>query len=265
MIKIDSLTYGYSPNALVFQDYSWQANRGEAWAVLGPSGCGKTTLLYLLAGLLIPNSGQVMIDGHVLERPMPNTGLILQDYGLLPWATVRRNAELGIRIRNFYGPDGKHTPEGFRPDLDVKPWLERLGLAAFADKYPGQLSGGQRQRTAIARTLALKPDLLLMDEPFSSLDAPTREDLQGLVLELQEEQNLTLVIVTHAIEEAAVIGRKILILGQPPNQLARIVDNSGAGVRDYRHTTEYVSLCRELRSLLEMPRKSNPAQLSTPG
>lgn len=253
MIKIQSITYAHAQGALIFEDYSWETGYNEAWAVLGPSGCGKTTLLYLLAGLRFPTHGSILIHQQPLIRPRPHTGLILQDYGLLPWSTVRQNAELGIRIRNFYGPDGKHTPADFRPDLDVEPWLERLGLAPIADKYPGQISGGQRQRAAIARTLALKPDLLLMDEPFSSLDAPTRESLQTLTLELQAEQGLTLVIVTHAIEEAAVMGQKILVLGQPPNRQAVVVDNPGACEADYRHSAEYLALCRQLRSMLEQP------------
>lgn len=251
MIEVDSVTYTYNQGTPVFQDYSWNAARGEAWAVLGPSGCGKTTLLYLLAGLRIPTSGRIRINEQALTRPRPHTGLILQDYGLLPWATVRQNAELGILIRNFYGPDGKHTPDDFRPDIDVLPWLDRLGLVTVVDKYPGQLSGGQRQRTAIARTLALRPDLLLMDEPFSSLDAPTREGLQNLTLELKVEQNLTTVIVTHAIEEAAILGRRILVLGQPPNMKALIVENPESEQPDFRNSPQYLALCRVLRGLLE--------------
>jgi NitT/TauT family transport system ATP-binding protein len=176
--------------------------------------------------------------------------LILQEYGLLPWATVRQNAALGLRVRNFYGPDGKHAPSNYVPEADVQPWLERLGIAGLETKYPGQISGGQRQRTAIARTLALRPDLLLMDEPFSSLDAPTREGLQALTLELQAEQGLTLVIVTHAIEEAAFLGRKILLLGQPPNTEPVVIDNPAAEQPDYRHSTGYLSLCRDLRARL---------------
>jgi NitT/TauT family transport system ATP-binding protein len=124
-------------------------------------------------------------------------------------------------------------------------------LEAVSDQYPGQISGGQRQRTAIARTLALKPDLLLMDEPFSSLDAPTRESLQGLTLELQAEQNLTMVIVTHAIEEAAVMGRKILLLAVPPNRNAHVIANPAAAQAGFRETTAYLALCRELRQLME--------------
>jgi NitT/TauT family transport system ATP-binding protein len=247
MIELDSLTYTYAQSTPVFQDFCWQVGRGEAWAVLGPSGCGKTTLLYLLAGLRFPTSGRLLIAGQVLSRPRPHTGLILQDYGLLPWATVRQNAALGLRIRGFYGPDGTHAPMNFQPVVEVDPWLERLGLAEQKNKYPGQLSGGQRQRTAIARTLALQPDLLLMDEPFSSLDAPTRESLQNLTLELWAEQNLTLVIVTHNIEEAAILGRKILLLGQPPNRQATIIENSGAAQTGFRDSAEYTALCRQLR------------------
>lgn len=254
MIEFDSVTYTYQGSTSVFQDYSWQVGKGEAWAVLGPSGCGKTTLLYLLAGLRIPTSGAVKIDGNIITRPRPRTGLILQDYGLLPWATVRQNAELGQRVRNFYGPDGTHAPDSYTQVAnvaDVYFWLERLGLEGLSDKYPGQLSGGQRQRTAIARTLALRPDLLLMDEPFSSLDAPTRENLQNLTLELYAEQKLTLVIVTHAIEEAVILGKKILLLEQPPNTTPIVIENPTAGMPGYRDSAKYIALVRDLRGRLE--------------
>jgi ABC-type nitrate/sulfonate/bicarbonate transport system ATPase subunit len=251
MIVFDQLTYAYPHSQPVFQDFSWQVPRGEAWAVLGPSGCGKTTLLYLLAGLRFPVSGRVLVDGQLITRPRPQSGLILQEYGLLPWATVTQNAALGLRIRNFYGPDGTHAPRDFRPKADVTPWLERLGLLDHAEKYPNQLSGGQRQRTAIARTLALRPDLLLMDEPFASLDAPTRESLQALTLELQAEQGLTLIIVTHAIEEAAFIGRKILLLSPPPNTCPIIIETGTTGKPEFRNSEVYQVLCRDLRRRLE--------------
>ena len=251
LIRLESLSYAYGQGVPVFLDFNWTLERSQAWAVIGPSGCGKTTLLYLLAGLRIPTAGRLLIDGQPLIRPRPHTGLILHDYGLLPWATLRQNAELGLRIRNFYGPDGTHAPLNYKPTSFVDPWLERLGLASLANKYPGQISGGQRQRTAIARTLALQPDLLLMDEPFSSLDAPTREGLQSLTLELKAEQDLTLVIVTHAIEEAAFLGSYILLLDNPPNTKAQIINNPLAGQADFRNSREYLELCTELRSRLE--------------
>jgi NitT/TauT family transport system ATP-binding protein len=251
MIRLHSLTFGYPHASPLFQNFNWEIQRGETWAILGSSGCGKTTLLYLLAGLHAPNAGYILVDGDSLTRPRPRTGLILQDYGLLPWATVRENAELGLRVRDFYGLDGKHTPRDHRAKRDATLWLERLGLAEVADKFPSQISGGQRQRTAIARTLALQPDLLLMDEPFSSLDAITREDLQNLTLSLCEEQNLTLVIVTHAIEEAASLGKKILLLDAAPNQQTRVFENPNAGRDGHRNSDAYHELCeilwREMR------------------
>lgn len=253
MISIQNLHFLYARTA-IFENFTWQVQRGDTWAVLGPSGCGKTTLLYLLAGLRLPQEGEIRINGEPLTRPRPQTGLILQDFGLLPWATVRQNAELGLKIRTFYGADGIHAPRNLTAAQPADSWLERLGLGPVADKYPSQLSGGQRQRTAIARTLALKPDLLLMDEPFSALDAPTREDLQTLTLALCAEQNLTLVTITHAIEEAAMLGRKILLLGEPPNRAPLVLENPGVGQPNHRNSEAYINLCKKLREMMQPPK-----------
>jgi NitT/TauT family transport system ATP-binding protein len=251
MIEFEAVTYGYPHTPPVFLNFSWQVRRAERWAVIGPSGCGKSTLLSLLAGLFFPSGGQVRVDGQALTRPRPRSGLIIQEYGLLPWATVRQNAALGLHIRQFYGPDGTHAPAADLPvGLNVEGWLDKLGLLPLAGRYPAQISGGQRQRTALARTLVLQPDLLLMDEPFSSLDAPTREGLQNLTLDLCGEQNLTLVVVTHAIEEAAALGEKILLLSTPPNSDVTIFENPGVYVKTYRDTDEFQSICRQLRARL---------------
>lgn len=253
MLEFQQVTFQYRNGSPIFLNFNWRVEKGDAWAVLGPSGCGKSTLLALAAGLLFPTQGQVLVEGQPLTRPRPHTGLIIQDYGLLPWATVRENAALGLQVRNFYGADGIHAPKDYVPRTDVTPWLERLGLLEVANQFPSQISGGQRQRTAIARTLALEPDLLLMDEPFSSLDAPTREGLQMLVMELWADQRLTLVLVTHAIEEAAMVGKHILVLGNPPNSQAMVVDNPGAGEPNYRTTPEYQAICQFLREVLNRP------------
>jgi ABC-type nitrate/sulfonate/bicarbonate transport system ATPase subunit len=253
MIEFKEVTFAY-PNARpVFDRFNWSIARGEAWAVIGASGGGKTTLLMLLAGLRQPTAGQISIEDQIVDRPRPRTGLVLQDYGLLPWATVAQNAALGLRVRDYYGPDGRHAPVehviGPLPQR-VDPWLKRLGIAGLRDKFPTQISGGQRQRAAIARTLVLEPDLLLMDEPFAALDAPTREDLQNLTIELQREQNLTLVVVTHNIEDAVFLGRKILVLGQPPHTAPSIIDNPQSGEADYRSRPAFFEKCAQLRSAL---------------
>jgi ABC-type nitrate/sulfonate/bicarbonate transport system ATPase subunit len=235
----------------IFQNYNWEVGVSQSWSILGSSGCGKTTLLYLLAGLCLPQSGEIRIDGNRLTRPRPQTGLILQDYGLLPWATVRQNASLGLQVRRFYGPDGKHAPQNSQPPDEPNLWLNRLGIAEFANKYPGQLSGGQRQRTAIARTLALSPDLLLMDEPFSSLDVLTRKDLQSLTLQLWREQQFTFVVVTHSIEEAVSLGQYILLLGQTPQTKKDVIENpvfgQDAGIEDLK----FRNFCESLRNRME--------------
>jgi ABC-type nitrate/sulfonate/bicarbonate transport system ATPase subunit len=253
MIAVSDLTFNYPGGEPIFAYFSWHVSRGEAWAVIGASGCGKSTLLMLIAGLQQPVGGSVWVDGQALDRPRPRTGLILQDYGLLPWATVRENAALGIRIRRFYGLDGKHTPRDENlSDLNTRVdyWLGRLKIASVANQYPNQISGGQRQRVAIARTLALQPDLLLMDEPFGALDAMTRENLQALTLELHTEHGLTTIIVTHNIEEAITMGRKILVLGQPPHHEPVIVDNPSAGQAGYRTSQTFFARSIELRALL---------------
>jgi len=259
MIQFEDLSFSYPGGKEIFAGFDWQVERGQSWAVLGPSGCGKTTLLYLLAGLLLPGSGSVRIDGQKLARPRPQTGLVLQDYGLLPWATVAENVALGKRIRRFYGPDGLHAPRstdgaGVRREesgVAVGAWMERLGLDGLERRYPGSLSGGQRQRVAIARTLILQPDLLLMDEPFSSLDAPARQGLEELTLQLWKEQRFTFVVVTHAIEEAAILGQHILVLGRPPHHAGEIFHNPAFNQPGMRDSEAFHELCRTLRGCLE--------------
>ena len=253
MLSVQNISFRYRDTPL-FSDFTWHAQEAETWAILGPSGCGKTTLLYLLAGLLQPLQGTISVQGQELIRPRPKTGLILQDYGLLPWATIRDNVSLGINIRSFYGPDGTHAPADDQTESQeqsVGYWMDRLNLTKVENHYPATASGGQRQRAAIARTLVLEPDLLLMDEPFASLDAPTRESLQELILDLQAEQQMTIIAVTHTIEEAAFLGNQIMVLGQPPHTKPRVYDNPEAGTRGYRGSPAYQSTCSRLREMLE--------------
>ncbi len=248
MISVSDLIFGYPGKPSIFQGFDWQVEKGDSWAIIGPSGCGKTTLLYLLAGLRQPLAGAVTVNDAPVLKPRRQTGLILQDYGLLPWATVAENAALGLQIRGVPSAEQERTVGG---------WLARLNIGGIARQYPGQVSGGQRQRTAIARTLALEPDLLLMDEPFSSLDALTREGLQDLVIDLGLEGNhkgcpyVTIVLVTHSIEEAVFLGRKIMVLPVPPIQTAEVIENQAAGEIGYRRQAAFYEQCSRVRRAVE--------------
>lgn len=214
---------------------------GDPVSIIGPSGCGKSTMLLLAAGMIFPTSGQVLVDGAPVTGPRLTTALILQEYGLFPWKTVFHNAALGLEIRRI--PAQKIRAR-------VADSLARVGLAEFSSAYPGELSGGMRQRLALARALALDADLLLMDEPLSALDALTREDLQDLLLELWRARAHASVLVTHSIEEAVFLGRRIIVLSPRPGKVAAIVDNPGMGDHGYRDDPGFYERCVHVRTLL---------------
>jgi len=243
MIHAENLALTYSqPKVRVeaLSKVSFDLASGESISLIGPSGCGKSSLLFILAGLLQPNIGQVLIDNQTADI-FRDSALILQDYGLFPWKTVYENACLGLRIRGA-GKQEQHEI--------VMPILVKLGLFDFIHHFPGQLSGGQKQRVAIARSLALKPKLLLMDEPLSSLDALTRENLQQFILDIWKDNDLTMVLVTHSIEEAVFLGTRIAVMSDRPGRIIEIIDNPMAGSPGYRQKPEFHQLCSKLRRLL---------------
>lgn len=238
MIALDQVHLGFADNGSVLpvlEDVSLQVGAGASCAVIGPSGCGKTSLLFLLAGLLKPTAGTV----RVADRS--RTGVILQHYGLLPWKSVAANIGLGLRLQ---GADRERT----RARVDEL--LVEMDLAAFADHFPGQLSGGMQQRVALARALATEPRLLLMDEPLSALDALTRERLQHTILGVWQRHRVTMVLVTHSIEEAVFLGQTVVVLTSRPARVAAVVDNPGAGRSDYRQSETFFHQCRQLRALI---------------
>jgi len=242
MISITNLNFEYKKNKPIFSDFNLSIGQGERWSIIGPSGCGKTTLLYILAGLRSPNSGAVSYTNGHSGAGNISQGLILQDYGLLPWLTAYENVALGLKIRKF----DKNSITRV-----TQKWLRELNIMDISDHYPAEMSGGQRQRTAIARTLALEPSLLLMDEPFASLDTINREDLLDLILELSGKLNSTMVLVTHNIEEAVFWGSKILILKKHPNDRTFIIENELSGCGGYRDSAEFRLQCRKIREAVE--------------
>ncbi len=214
---------------------------GEPIAIIGPSGCGKSTLLLAIAGLLRADEGSIAVGGEPVTGPRLRTALILQDFGLLPWKTALRNAALGLEVRR--------VPPAERRQRAAEA-LSRVGLAEFATAYPAELSGGMRQRLALARAIALEADLLLMDEPLSALDALTREDLQNLLLHMWRQRRHTVALVTHSIEEAVFLGRRIVVLTPRPGRVSAVVENPGMGSEGYRDTEAFYERCATLRRLL---------------
>ncbi|MFW5717366.1 MAG: ABC transporter ATP-binding protein [Spirochaetota bacterium] len=207
--------YGAAPPAeLVFADISFQVASGEIVTIVGPSGSGKSTLLLVLSGLKAPVTGRVKVEGRAVNRGDPRIGLVLQHYGLFPWYTVLRNATLGLELRSRGRPRARPTPDA-TPDgreRKARALLEHFGLAGKEHRFPRELSGGEQQRVALARTLLLEPQVLLLDEPFSALDALTREELQDRLLNVLGDSSMGVVMVTHSVDEAVYLGHRVGIL-----------------------------------------------------
>jgi NitT/TauT family transport system ATP-binding protein len=242
-----SLTYalGRKVEAAALRQVNARFEAGEFYAIIGPSGCGKTSLIKIMAGLIFPDEGSVSVGGNPLGGVCRQTAVIFQDYGLLPWKTVRDNAELPLRIRSAkFGVD----PGGRQKVMSL---FEEFGLESFANHYPRQLSGGMRQRLAIVRALAAEPELLLMDEPFSSLDALTREDAQDFILSVQKTRRLTVIMVTHSIEEAVYLADSVYVMnGVNPGSITGCMaishdrDMARAGFREEPRFQEYCGALR---------------------
>jgi len=183
---------------------------GEFRVFLGPSGCGKSTILSIVAGLYPPTTGQALLRGQPITGPGPERGMVFQSYSSYPWLNVLDNVAFGMRLRGVPRDERERVARG---------WIKKVGLEGTERKYPGQLSGGMRQRVAIARTLAVKPQVILMDEPFGALDVQTRLGMQNLINELWEEIDATIIFVTHDIPEAVYLADKIHILSAGPGTL----------------------------------------------
>ena len=241
MLELRDLVASYPGKGRVLDGVSITVPEGRTECVLGPSGCGKTTLLMIASGLKAPDSGSVLLEGSPVVSGDLRIGLILQHYGLLPWFTASGNAGLGLRVRG--------VPRRER-QAAVSALLARIGLAEHAHSFPSQMSGGEQQRVAIARALSLSPRLLLMDEPFSALDALTRESLQELLVRLLQERHLSALIVTHSIEEAAFLGCSISLLAGSPARIVDRFENPGMGSRGFRASSEYFTLENSIRNAM---------------
>lgn len=195
---------------MVLQDINFQIAPREFVCLVGASGCGKSTLLNIVAGLVPPSAGQVLVDGRMVPGPGADRGMVFQGYTLYPWLTVAQNVAFGLELQRM--PKAKRRER-------VSYYLEMVGLTQFAQTYPKQLSGGMKQRVAIARALANEPEVLLMDEPFGALDAQTKEQMQQFLLDLWEKTHTTVLMITHDVEEAIFLSQRIYIMSTRPGRL----------------------------------------------
>lgn len=196
-------------------DISFKTHRREFVCVIGPSGCGKSTLIRILAGLESYSGGEVLLDGKPVTGPGPDRGMVFQGYTLFPWRTVKKNVMFGLEMNNR----GKMESES-----EALQWIELVGLGKFADAYPHQLSGGMKQRVAIARALANQPRILLMDEPFGALDAQTRGKMQAHLLEIWKNIDITILFITHDLDEAIFLADRILVLKAHPGEVQELIE-----------------------------------------
>jgi sulfonate transport system ATP-binding protein len=239
MLKLDRVGKIYANGVQALQDLTLQVAPGEILAIVGGSGCGKSTALRVISGLDRPTRGRVVLDGENILEPHEKIGIIFQEPRLLPWLTVAGNVGFGIA----------HLP---RPERDrrVRRTLEKVGLSDKAGAWPRELSGGQSQRVAIARALVAQPEVLLLDEPFSALDAFTRADLQDHLLQLWADQKPTLVVVTHDVDEAVVLADRIIVMRPHPGRLHEEITAKLPRPRD-RQSTAFVSIKRRVLAALD--------------
>ncbi|TMV68031.1 ABC transporter ATP-binding protein, partial [Thioclava sp. BHET1] len=239
------LADGRSVQAL--QNVSLDLAPGELLSVLGPSGCGKTTLLNILAGFLAPTEGEVTLNGKPVRGPAPERGMVFQQGALFEWMNVRKNVDFGPRMKGM--------PKAERARL-TDHLLETVGLQDFGDKAVYELSGGMQQRVALARCLANDPQVILMDEPLGALDALTREKMQGLVLRLWQESGKTVILITHSVEEALLLGRRLLVMAPRPGRIFREYDLPfaeqavGADLREVKKSTAFTDTREEILSMI---------------
>jgi NitT/TauT family transport system ATP-binding protein len=229
------------------KDVDFRVHRREFVTVIGPSGCGKSTLIRILAGLESASVGQVLLDGQPVHGPGPDRGMVFQSYTLFPWLTVKKNVMFGLLAQ------GRHTQVS--AEREARQWIELVGLDKFIDAYPHQLSGGMKQRVAIARALANKPRILLMDEPFGALDAQTRCKMQSYLLEIWRNIDVTVLFITHDLDEAVLLADRILVLKAHPGEVQELIE---VPVPRPRHanqlmTPEFLATRQRLDDLIHPP------------
>jgi NitT/TauT family transport system ATP-binding protein len=245
-IVVDRVSHYYRPpvgrEVLALEEISLEVRPREFLALLGPSGCGKSTLLYLIGGFLPTEAGKILVGGEPVRGPGPDRGIVFQHFALFPWKTVRQNV--------LYGLERQRMPRAER-EAKAQAFIDLVGLSGFEESYPSQLSGGMKQRTAIARTLAFDPGMLLMDEPFGALDAQTRSLMQTELLSIWEKARKTVIFVTHDVHEAVYLAERIAVMSARPGRIKAIVETAFDKADPELHRTKpFVDKVEEVWSLV---------------
>jgi len=229
----------------VVDDVSYEIRDGEFVAVIGPSGCGKTTMMNMVAGFVAPTKGRVLLDGQPITAPGPDRGVIFQEYGVFPWLTVRDNIAFGLTL-------AANRAAAAERDAICARYMKLMGLTDFADAWPKMLSGGMRQRLALARAYAVRPQFLLMDEPFGALDAQTRTAMQDLLLQVLAAERKTVMLITHSVEEAIYLASRIVVMSARPTRIREqiVVPFAYPRAESLHETREFNELRSHIRELV---------------
>jgi NitT/TauT family transport system ATP-binding protein len=230
----------------VFDGLTLDIHRREFLCVIGPSGCGKSTFIRIVAGLDEASGGEMLLDGKAISGPCPERGMVFQGYTLFPWLTVKRNVMFGLEMQG----KGRDVASS-----EARQWLEMVGLEKFENAYPHELSGGMKQRVAIARALANEPRILLMDEPFGALDAQTRAQMQSYLLQIWRKVDVTVLFITHDLDEAVYLADRILVMGANPGRMLELIENPVPRPRTPAQflSPEFLAVRRRLDELIHPP------------
>lgn len=239
-----------SGTVTALKDINFKTHKREFVCVIGPSGCGKSTLIRILAGLETPTTGQMLLDGREVHGPGPDRGMVFQGYTLFPWLTVKKNVMFGLERSG-------HSREN--AEEEARQWIDLVGLTKFVDSYPHQLSGGMKQRVAIARALANQPRILLMDEPFGALDAQTRAKMQSYLMEIWQNIDITILFITHDLDEAIYLADRILVLKAHPGEVQELIEVPVPQPRsiDQLLSPEFLATKKRLEELIHPPEEGD--------
>ena len=246
MIQVNNLSVFYKSKkegTYALGPISFIAHSDDICAIIGPSGCGKSTLLNVLSGIINTYEGEFLLNKEKLNPHIHKIGFIPQNFGLLPWKTVEENCLLPFKIRK------EKVDKSIIENMDMI--MKRLNIVDLKKRYPNELSGGQKQRVSIVRSFLMKPDLLLMDEAFSALDAIIKEEAQELFLNIWNENKINTFFVTHSIDEALYMGKKIIIMSNTPGKIIEILENPVFNIKEYRNHPEYLNLFSHIKSLIK--------------